>query len=367
MSFERIKKNFGFGAMRLKMNGDAVDYDEFCRMIDAFMEAGFNYFDTAHGYIDGKSETAIRDCLSARYPRETFVLANKLSHWCFKEESDILPLFESQLALTGVEYFDFYLLHAVGRENYEKYKKCNAFGILRKLKAEGKIRHIAMSFHDTADVLDAILSEQSDIEVVQLQINYLDMDDPSVQSKACYEVAVKHGKKVIVMEPVKGGTLAKLPREAAEVLDALGTASYASYALRYVAGLPEVMMVLSGMGSMEMMLDNIATMSNLTPITEGEMDALERVREIIRRVNQIGCTACDYCLNVCPKQIHISQMFGAYNERVSARLSEEDARALLPTEGGTIDDCIGCGRCEGVCPQGIDIREKLKLVKRRLL
>ena len=261
---EKIKNRFGFGCMRLKMNGDVVDYEEFNKMIDAFIGAGFNYFDTAHGYIDGKSETAIRDCLAARYKREDFILANKLSEWFVKEESEVLPLFESQLKLSVVEYFDYYLVHAVSRHNYEKYKSINAFGILEKLKKEGKIRHAAMSFHDTAEVLDMILSEQKGIEVVQLQINYLDFDDPNIESKKCYDVAVKHGKKVIVMEPVKGGTLALLPERAAKVLDALGSGkSYASYAIRYAASFPEVIMVLSGMGSEAMMLFVCAGVSSI--------------------------------------------------------------------------------------------------------
>ena len=206
--------------MRLKMNDTEVDYNEFNTMIDTFISAGFNYFDTAHGYIDGKSELVVRDCLTSRHPRESYVLADKLSYWCFEKEEDILPLFEKQLERCGVEYFDFYLFHCINHESYEKHKKCNSFEIVKKLKEEGKIKHIAMSFHDTADFLDMVLTEQPYMEAVQLQINYLDYDDPTVQSKECYDVAVKHGKKVIVMEPVKGGALANLPREAAEELAA---------------------------------------------------------------------------------------------------------------------------------------------------
>ena len=367
MSFEKIKKNFGFGCMRLKMNGDAVDYAEFERMIDAFMEAGFNYFDTAHGYISGKSETAIRDCLIPRYPRESFVLANKLSAWYYENEEDILPLFESQLALTGVSYFDFYLLHAVDREIYEKIKRTNAIPILKKLKEEGKIRHIAMSFHDTAEVLDRILTEQTDIEVVQLQINYLDMDDPGVQSEACYEVAVKHGKKVIVMEPVKGGTLANLSERAKAPLATLGEGSPASYALRFVASLPEVIMVLSGMGNIAMMEENLSTMDNFVPVSEEEKEALARVRDIIREEKQIGCTSCNYCYEVCPKKSLISSYFTAYNAYASARVTREEAKEMLVTEGGTPTDCVRCGACEKVCPQGIDIREKLAMIDKKLV
>ena len=366
MSFERIKKNFGFGCMRLKMDGEAVDYEEFSRMIDTYMEAGFNYFDTAHGYIGGLSEKAIRDCLVPRYPRESYVLANKLSPWYYEVEEDILPLFESQLTLTGVDYFDFYLLHAVNRESYEKIKKTNAIPIMKKLKEEGKIRHIAMSFHDTADVLDRILTEQPDIEAVQLQINYLDMDDPGVQSEACYEVACKHGKRIIVMEPVKGGTLANLSERAKAELSSFGDASPASYALRYVASLPGVFMVLSGMGSMVMMEDNIRTMGNFIPVSEEECEALYRIRSIIREENQIGCTTCNYCYEVCPKKILISSYFNAYNATASAKMTREEAKTLLPKEGGTPTDCVRCGACEKVCPQGIDIRERLAKVGKKL-
>ena len=365
MAFEKVKKNFGFGAMRLKMNGDEVDYEEFKRMIDAFIAAGFNYFDTAHGYIDGKSEIAIRECLTSRYDREDYVLANKLSEWYIKEEADVLPYFENQLKICGVDYFDFYLLHAVNGTNYEKYKACNAFAIVADLKKQGKIKHMAMSFHDTAAVLDRILSEQPDIEAVQLQINYLDFDDPGIQSKACYDVAVKHGKKVIVMEPVKGGRLVNLPREAAEVLDALGGGSYASYAIRYAASYPEVFMVLSGMGNMDMLNDNVSTMGNFVPLSAKELEATDRCRAIIRKVNQIPCTSCN-CAEVCPQKLRVSEIFNAYNGFVAADITREEAKAKLPAEGGNAADCIGCGQCESVCPQSIEIRKHLAVIAKRL-
>ncbi len=358
--FDKVKKNFGFGCMRLKMNEDKVDYNEFCQMIDAFIDAGFNYFDTAHGYIDGKSETAIRDCLSSRHPREDFVLANKLSEWFFKSEEEILPLFESQLELCGVDYFDFYLFHCLNRNSYPKHKECNSFKIVEKLKAEGKIRHIAMSFHDTADILDMILSEQPSIEAVQLQINYLDFDDPSVQSKACYDVAVKHGKKVIVMEPVRGGALVNLPDEAKAVFDSLGGGSYASYALRYAASFPEVFMVLSGMGNMDMLADNVATMQNFVPLNREELEATDKAREIIRKVKQIPCTKCNYCADVCPENIPISASFEAYNAFLSATLSSSDAAKNLPQGAFRLHNCVECKACESVCPQNIKIPEQIK-------
>ena len=362
MSFEKINKKLGFGCMRLKMDGDKVDYNEFNKMIDMFMEAGFNYFDTAHGYIGGLSETSIRDCLSARYPRESFVLADKLSDPYFEKEEDILPLFESQLALCGVDYFDFYLFHCLNRNLYKKHKSCNAFGIVQRLKEEGKIKHIAMSFHDTADILDMILTEQPFIEAVQLQINYLDYDDPAVQSKKCYDVAVKHGKKVIVMEPVRGGALADLPPAAAKLFDDLGGGSRASYAIRYAASYPEVFMVLSGMGNTAMMADNINTMKNFVPLNEKELAATDRAREIIREVRRIPCTGCDYCAEGCPKKIPISKIFAAYNGFLSAACTKGQAKERMPQTGGKPSDCISCGACEKICPQGIEIRKHLKTI-----
>lgn len=358
MAFEELKKNFGFGCMRLKMNGDAVDYHEFNRMIDLFMQAGFNYFDTAHNYINGKSETAIRDCLVARYKREDFVLANKLTYWFFDKEEDIEPLFETQLKQCGVEYFDFYLFHTLNRENYEKHKACNSFAVVQRLKEQGKIKHIAMSFHDTADVLDTILSEQPCIEAVQLQFNYLDYDDPGVQSKACYDVAVKHGKKVMIMEPVRGGALVNLPEDAAKLLDDLGGGSYASYALRFAASFPEVIMVLSGMGSVEMVKDNIHTFANFVPFTEEEFKATDRVRQIIRQARQIPCTACQYCTQVCPQGIEIPEIFASYNQYLAAKITREEAKKVMPA----FAECVGCGKCEEACPQNISIREQFERI-----
>ena len=217
-----------------------------------------------------------------------------------------------------------------------------------------------MSFHDTADVLDTILSEQSCIEAVQLQINYLDYDDPGVQSKACYDVAVKHGKKVIVMEPVKGGYLANLPEKAAEVFEKFGGGSHASYALRYAASFPEVFMVLSGMGNMDMMQDNINSFANFKPLSEDELHATNRAREIIREIRQIPCTKCNYCGEVCPSAIPISEIFSVYNKVLSAKISRGEAKDLLSKGSAQAGDCIKCGKCEKICPQNINIKENLE-------
>jgi predicted aldo/keto reductase-like oxidoreductase len=366
MSFPEIKKNFGFGCMRLPMKGDEVDYDEFNKMIDAFIDAGFNYFDTAHGYIGGKSELAIRDCLAARYPRESFLLANKLTHPYFETEADVRPFFEDQLKRCGVEYFDFYLFHTLNANNYKKHKACKTFETVKQLKEEGKIRHIAMSFHDTADVLDMILSEQSDIiEAVQLQFNYLDYDDPGVQSKKCYDVVMKYGKKVLIMEPVKGGVLVNLPEEAAKKLSALTDGSQASFAIRYTASFPEVVMVLSGMGNMDMMNDNISTMRDFVPLSKEEMDATEDLRQTIRRVRQIQCTKCEYCVDGCPAGIKIPYVFANYNNYLAAKITRREAKANQPADSATPDACIGCGACEEICPQSLPIRELLKQIAER--
>ena len=269
---EKIKKNFGFGCMRLPMKDGEVDREEFTRMVDAFLEAGFNYFDTAHGYLDGKSETAIRACLTSRHPRESYVLTNKLSNNYFQSQEEIRPLFQSQLEACGVEYFDFYLMHAQNKDVFEKYKRCRAYETALELRREGKVQHVGLSFHDKAQVLDQILTEYPQMEVVQIQLNYVDFEDPSVESRKCLEVCRAHGKPAIIMEPVKGGSLVNLPQEAQWVFDALKGGSYASYAIRFAAGQEGVRMVLSGMGNMDMMRDNVGFMKDFKPLDDRERE-----------------------------------------------------------------------------------------------
>ena len=252
--FNEVKKNFGFGCMRLPMNGDKVDFDEFTKMVDLFIASGFNYFDTAHGYLDGKSETALAECLVKRYPRDKYILTDKLTGAYFNSESEVRPFFESQLNILGVDYFDFYLMHAQTAEIYEKFKRCRAYEQSIEFKKEGKIRHFGLSFHDKAEVLDRILTEYPEVEFVQIQLNYVDIDDPAIQSRKCYEVCRKHGKPVVIMEPVKGGNLVNLPEEGKKVLADLNGGSAASYALRYAAGFDGVFMVLSGMSNLEQMI-----------------------------------------------------------------------------------------------------------------
>ena len=358
--FPEIKKNFGFGLMRLPMIEEDVDIEQTKAMVDSFMEAGFNYFDTAKPYIKGKSELAVKECLSSRYPRDSFILTNKLSFWCFEKEEDIRPMFEGQLEACGVEYFDFYLHHALSAQRHETYTNLRAYEIVKELKAEGKIRHIGMSFHDTADVLDKILTDRPEIEVVQLQINYVDWIDPRVQAEKCYEVCCKHGKPVIVMEPVKGGSLVNLPQEAAEMLTDY---SQAGYALRFAASPENVFMVLSGMSNTEQMADNLSTMADFKPYSPAEYEMIDKVRTIYQGQNRVPCTACRYCVDGCPVGIPIPDVFAAFNDSKSRK---EDVAAQGKAAYAAIDNkadaCIGCGQCENACPQFLHIRQLLEAI-----
>lgn len=360
--FEKTKKNFGFGCMRLPMNGDSVDYTEFCRMVDLFMSEGFNYFDTARVYIGGQSETAIRDCIAKRYPRDSFVLTDKLSSNLFGSADEIRPLFEKQLESCGVDYFDFYLMHSQTEKLFKKYKDCRAYEQAFELKAEGKIKHVGISFHDTAEVLDEILTEYPQVEVVQIQLNYLDFDDPAVQARKCYEVCRKHNKPVIVMEPVKGGNLVNLPDEAKKVLDSLNGGSHASYAIRFAAGFDGIFMVLSGMSNLEQMQDNISYMKDFRPLDENERKAVGEVCRIFSSMRLIPCTACRYCTDGCPQHISIPDLFSCLNaKRIHNDWNADFYYSDVHTkQNGKASDCIGCGKCEKSCPQHLPIRDLLK-------
>ena len=361
---DKVKKNFGFGCMRLPMNGDQVDIAETTRMVDEFLAQGFNYFDTAHGYIGGKSELALKECLTSRYPREAYSLTDKLTDSYFQTETDIRPFFESQLEACGVDYFDFYLMHAQNADNFKKFKACRAYETAFALKAEGRIRHVGLSFHDRAEVLDQILTEYPQIEVVQIQFNYLDYDDIAVQSRKCYEVCRKHGKPVLVMEPVKGGSLVNLPEEAKKVLDDLHGGSPASYAIRFAAGFPGMMMVLSGMSDLEQMKDNLSYMRDFKPLNETELAAVNKVQEIFHKMNMIPCTACRYCVEGCPKQISIPDLFAIMNIKQLHHDWNADYyyEEVHTAPGRRASDCLKCGKCEKICPQHLPIRKLLEEV-----
>lgn len=359
-TFDGVKKNFGFGCMRLNLldNGE-VDLDNFKAMIDEYMAQGFNYFDTAHGYINYKSEAAIKECLVKRYPRDSFILTDKLSEGFFQKEEEILPLFEHQLERCGVDYFDYYLMHAQNAEYFEKYQKLHAYDIVNDLIKQGKIKHLGISFHDTADVLDHILTNRPEIEVVQLQFNYLDFEDERVQSRKCYEVCVKHNKPVIVMEPVKGGRLVNLPQVAQRIYDELGGGSNASYAIRFAASFDNVKMVLSGMNDVQQMKDNLSYMKDFKPLDDEEKKAVSRVCDILKNQDIIGCTACEYCVNECPMSIPIPAVFVAVNDN---RL---DAHKPVNNEYiSKASECIKCGKCEHICPQKIEIRTQLEQISK---
>ena len=364
MYFDEVKKNFGFGCMRLPMtaDGSAVDTEETCKMVDTFLEQGFNYFDTAHGYLGGKSELALKDCLTSRHKREEYILTDKLTISFFKKQEDIRPFFESQLEACGVEYFDFYLMHAQSKEIFAHFKKCHAYETALELKKEGKIRHFGISFHDRAEVLEEILKEYPQIEVVQIQFNYLDYEDPAVQSKKCYEVCRKYNKPVIVMEPVKGGNLVNLPEDAKKVLDDLNGGSAASYAIRFAASFDGMMMVLSGMSNLEQMNDNLSYMKEFKPLDETELKAVKDVADIFHSKHMIPCTACRYCIDGWPKKISIPDLFACLNAKTVFHDWNADYyyNNVHTARNGKASECVKCGKCEKVCPQHLKIRELLE-------
>lgn len=358
------KGRFGFGCMRLPMESDAVDLVEMGRMVDAFMDAGFNYFDTAHGYVGGKSENALRDTLVARYPRESYVLVDKLTNAHWKKEADIRPLLEEELASCGVEYFDALLMHAQNEEFYEHYKAERAYEIGLEFVAEGKAKHFGISFHGKADVLERILDEQPGIEAVQLQFNYMDFDDKSVEGRKCYEVCQAHGVPVIVMEPLRGGCLVNLPPEALEFVEELpGDVTPAQLALRWCAQFPGVEMILSGVSDLVQMKDNIKTLSDPAPLTPEEDAVIAKVCGVFRSMDLIGCTACGYCLAGCPMHIDIPDLFSVMNTYTMYKNWNSDWYYMVYTQGGgKAADCIACGNCETQCPQGLPIISLLEKV-----
>ena len=361
-------KKLGFGAMRLpQIEADGqrvIDMETTKKMFDAYLAAGFTYFDTAYMYHGGKSETTLRELVVKRYPRDAFTITDKLPLSGKPGADEMEGIFNEQLARCGVDYFDYYWLHSVDRQNYEHAEKVGAFGFIQQKKAEGKTKHIGFSYHDTAELLDEILTAHPEVEYVQLQINYLDWEDEKIQSRKCYEVCRKFNKPVLVMEPVKGGSLVNLPEEAKKVLDDLHGGSPASYAIRFAAGFPGMMMVLSGMSDLEQMKDNLSYMRDFKPLNETEMAAVNKVQEIFHKMNMIPCTACRYCVEGCPKQISIPDLFAIMNIKQLHHDWNADYyyEEVHTAPGRRASDCLKCGKCEKICPQHLPIRKLLEEV-----
>lgn len=372
MEFKPQKK-LGFGLMRLPRNDPSnaadVDTEQVKKMTDLFMEKGFTYFDTAWMYNGFTSERVAKEALSDRYARESFTLATKLHAGYFNSYEDRDRIFNEQLKKTGAGYFDYYLLHGIEEAMLPKYEKFDVFDWLLEKKAQGLVKHAGFSFHDSAKLLDEILTKYPQMEFVQLQINYLDWESRWIQSRACYETAVKHSKPVVVMEPCKGGTLAKIPAEAEKLFkDYDETKSAASWAIRFAASLPGVMCVLSGMSTLEQMEDNLSYMEDFTPLTEEEKQLCFRAAEIINAKTAIACTACRYCTHGCPMHIPIPDYFSLYNEDMREHLDQKGWTInftnyeILSAKNGKASACIGCGQCEAVCPQHLPIIRDLKEV-----
>lgn len=358
--------------MRLPMNGASIDIEQVKAMVDKFIEKGFTYFDTAWMYMGFASENAAKEALVDRYPRDSFTLATKLHSGFFDSLEGRDKVFNEQLTKTGAGYFDYYLLHGIDKGSLSKYEKYDCFKWLLDKKEKGLVKHAGFSFHDTADVLDDILTKHPEMEFVQLQINYLDWESEWIESRKNYEVCVKHGKPVIVMEPVKGGSLAKVPEEAEKLFKAADPKrSVSSWAIRFAASLPGVMTVLSGMSTLEQLEDNTSFMENFVPLTEDEQKLCFKVADIINSQTAVPCTGCSYCTDGCPQHIAIPQYFSLYNEimredmeKKGWTISFSNYDALTQTFGKA-SECIACGQCEEMCPQHLTIIDYLKKVSGR--
>lgn len=362
-------KKLGFGTMRMPLlNEDdqtSVDLDQVCRMVDSFMEQGFSYFDTAYMYHKYVSEVIVRKALAERYPREAFLLADKLPLSHLKEQADLERYFNEQLEKCGVEYFDYYLIHNVTRGFYQTAEDLKTFSFVQKKKAEGKAKKIGFSFHADAELLEQILKLHPEMEFVQLQLNYIDWESGGIQSRLCYEVCRRYGKEIIVMEPVKGGVLANVPDKARDIMRACAPdASPASWAVRYAAGLEGVIMALSGMSNMEQLLDNTSYMKEFQPLNEEEKAVIAQVTDIINSSIAVPCTGCQYCVEGCPKSIPIPRYFALYNQYqiFGEKSNSRGYYQSYANSGGRAKDCIGCGTCEKICPQHLDIAASMKEV-----
>ena len=355
------KGPFGFGLMRLPKTGETIDIPQVSAMVDRFLEAGFTYFDTAYVY-DG-SEEAARKALVERHPRESYTLATKLNAGAARDEADAKRQLQVSLERTGAGYFDYYLLHALMDTNYQRYDEYHLWDFVREQKAAGLIRRYGFSFHGTPELLDRLLTDHPDVDFVQLQINYADWENPKVQSRANYEIARRHGKPIVIMEPVKGGALAAPADEVRSLLaQASPDASCASWALRFAAGLDGVLAVLSGMSDTAQMEDNLATMGDFHPLNAEEQKVIQRAQALLGHSAAIPCTACHYCTDGCPMHIAIPELFAAANRQLAngQRAEALAAYAEAAARGGKASDCIGCKQCEAACPQHLPVTDLLR-------
>lgn len=361
-------KKLGFGLMRLPLTDandkGSIDIEALKEMVDTFMEQGFTYFDTAWMYCAFKSENAVKEALTDRYPRDRYTLTTKLHASYLKTKEDRDRIFEEQRQKTGVDYFDYYLIHAIDQELYSIYNEMDCFNWLIEKKKQGLVKHIGFSYHDSAEFLDQVLTEHPEMEFVQLQMNYLDWESAEVQSRKCYEVASKHGKPVIVMEPVKGGILADVPAEVRESFAAYHPdLSVPSWAIRFVASLDNVAMVLSGMSNMEQLMDNISYMKEFVPMNAEETELVHKAAEMIKDSIAIPCTGCSYCTEGCPMQIAIPDLFRVYNKSKRGEITDVEADEeyrQLTESGGKARECLACGQCQVACPQHLEIINYLK-------
>ena len=359
--FGKDVPKLGFGLMRLPRKGLATDVEQVKQMVDLFMEAGFTYFDTA--YISIGSEAAIKKALVDRYPRESYTLATKLNALIAPTEKAAKKQFTTSLERTGAGYFDYYLLHALMENNYAKYDKFHLWDFAAEQKAKGLIKHVGFSFHAGPELLDRLLTQHPEVDFIQLQINYADWENPSVASRANYEVARRHGVSITVMEPVKGGALAKPPKAVEELFKGCHPdMSCASWAIRFVASLDGIITVLSGMSNLEQMRDNLSYMKDFKPLNDEEREIILEAQRILGRSSTIPCTACRYCTEGCPKRIPIPDIFAAMNKQLgSGQIAEAKAAyQAAAAEGHRASDCVACGQCERACPQHLAITEYLK-------
>ena len=367
--FEEIKK-LGFGLMRLpKIDDETIDVEQVKVMVDHFLDAGFNYFDTARVYPG--SEAAIKEALVDRYPRDKYFLATKNASWVnCKTREDAIAQFETSLATTGAGYFDFYLLHNLGMPRTKIADDFDMWGFVKQKKEEGLIKHYGFSFHSTPEELDELLTKHHDVDFVQLQINYADWENPAVKSRECYEVVRKHGKRVIIMEPVKGGMLANPPEALKKIFDkAEPDSSYPSWAIRFAASLDGVLVVLSGMSDIAQMDDNLKTMKDFNGLSKDEEKVIKEVRKELDKIKLTGCTSCKYCTEVCPNSIAIPWMFSAldslslFGDKEKAMKQYSNIFVRDPSKNNA-SSCLECGACEDACPQHLHIRDLLKEVRK---